>query len=174
MTKKVLLHICCGVCAFYSIDYLKEKGFEVVGYFFNPNIYPEEEYNKRKDVLYTVADLTSIKIIEGDYANKEWEELCKAYKDEPEGGKRCELCYKIRLEETAKKSKDLNFDYFTTTLTISPHKKSKVIFDIATLIDKNRFLFIDFKKNDGFKKTIELAKKYNLYRQNYCGCRYSL
>ena len=171
---KVLLHICCGVCAFYCIDYLKEKGFEVVGYFFNPNIYPEEEYKKRKDTLYTVASLTSTKIIEGDYLNKEWEELCKVYREEPEGGKRCELCYKIRLEETARKTKELNFDYFTTTLTISPHKKSKVIFDIATSIDKNKFLFIDFKKNDGFKKTIELAKKYSLYRQNYCGCRYSL
>jgi len=172
--KKVLLHICCGVCAFASIERLKSEGYGVAGFFYNPNIHPLGEFEKRKDVLDIVRNATGVEIIEGDYIPKEWFVLCKHLKDEPEGGARCSICYRMRLKETFLLSKKLEFDYFTTTLTISPHKKSRVIFDIGKQVGADSFLAIDFKKKDGFKRTNELAREYNVYHQNYCGCVYSL
>ncbi|OPX30955.1 MAG: hypothetical protein B1H08_00290 [Candidatus Omnitrophica bacterium 4484_171] len=172
--NKVLLHICCGVCAFASIERLKGEGYTVKGFFYNPNIHPSGEYEKRREVLNIVRDSTGIEIIEGGYDPREWFALCEHLKDEPEGGARCSICYRMRLKETFLLSKKLKFDYFTTTLTISPHKKSRVIFDIGSQIGGDDFLAIDFKKKDGFKRTNELARKYNVYRQNYCGCVYSL
>lgn len=175
--KKVLLHICCGVCAIGSVKELQEKGFEVVGFYFNPNIYPQEEYNKRKEVVAEVEKITQIKVVYGEYDNVKWENYCipqESYRDLSEGGVRCFLCYEYRLRETYKKLLDLRCDFFTTTLTISPYKKSKDIFEIGKKIDKEKFLGIDFKKKDGFKKTILLSKELNFYHQNYCGCRYSM
>ena len=172
--KKVLLHICCGVCAFASIERLKNEGYEVTGFFYNPNIHPLGEYKRRREVLSVVRESSGIEIIEGEYIPKEWFALCRHLKDEPEGGARCSICYGMRLKKTFSLSRELGFDYFTTTLTISPHKKSKVIFDIGKNIGGDKFLAIDFKKKDGFKRTNEIAKKYNVYRQNYCGCVYSL
>ncbi|MEM7816976.1 MAG: epoxyqueuosine reductase QueH [Candidatus Aenigmatarchaeota archaeon] len=172
--KRLLLHICCGVCAFWSIKYLIEKGFYVEGFFFNPNIYPKEEYLKRKETAEKVAQLTKIVIHEGDYQPKLWFEICGEYKDQKEGGERCFLCYRLRLEETFKLARKLNFDYFLSTLTISPFKNIKKIIEIGNLIGGSYFLPIELNKEDGFKKTIELAKNYNLYRQNYCGCIYSI
>lgn len=173
MKKKVLLHICCGVCAFACIERLKKEGYYVQGFFFNPNISIAEEYIKRKDAAMSVGEITKVSVIEGRYFPQAWENLCQQYKDEKEGGQRCRLCYKLRLEETSIVAGENNFDYFTTTLTVSPHKNSRVIIETAKEIDKERFLSIDFKKEDGFKNSIELAKKHNLYRQNYCGCKYS-
>ncbi len=171
---KVLLHICCGVCAFGSIERLKNEGFYVTGFFYNPNIHPLREYERRRKVLDTVREKMEIEIIEGVYNPKEWFRLCKDYACEPEGGARCLVCYKMRLEETLFLSKKLFFDYFTTTLTISPYKKTGVIFEIGRRLEKEKFLDIDFKKKEGFKRAKELASKYNVYRQNYCGCVYSL
>lgn len=177
MTKKVLLHICCGVCAAYSINYLQQKGFFVEGFYFNPNIYPKEEYLKRKDVVEKIKMIFNINIEEGNYDYDQWKNFCvpsRDYETLSENGNRCILCYRLRLENTFHKMQEKNFDFFTTTLTISPHKISKKIFEIGKNIAGEKFLEIDFKKNDGYKKTVEIAKQYSFYRQNYCGCEYSL
>ena len=171
--KKVLLHVCCGVCALYSIEKLKKEGYLIEGLFFNPNIYPEAEYSLRKEAAQEAANIGEIKIIESKYEPSLWVDVCGQYKDEAEGGIRCNLCYKLRLKKTFERAKDLGFDFFTTTLTISPYKDSAVISKIGKAIGADLFLEIDFKKGDGFKKTMELAKKHNLYRQKYCGCIYS-
>jgi predicted adenine nucleotide alpha hydrolase (AANH) superfamily ATPase len=168
--RKVLLHICCGICSFSSIERLKEEGFYVEGFFYNPNIAPYEEYLKRRDVTFSVGEITGVKIIEGAYDMEKWKEVSQKYEAEGEGGKRCQLCYELRLAKTLKVYNENNFDYFTTTLTISPHKPSPLILSIGERLGGDKFLQIDFKKREGFKNTIDLAKKYNLYRQNYCGC----
>lgn len=171
--NSVLLHICCGICAIESINQLKQKNYKIVGFYYNPNIYPEEEFLRRKKVVEEISKTFNIEIIYGDYEPQIWFEICQRYKDEPEGGKRCELCYKLRLEKTYNLLKEYKFDFFTTTLTISPYKNSQKIFEIGKKIDNEKFLKIDFKKNDGFKKTIQTAKQYKFYIQNYCGCIYS-
>jgi predicted adenine nucleotide alpha hydrolase (AANH) superfamily ATPase len=172
--KKILLHICCGVCAFSCINCLKKDGFYVEGFFYNPNIFPEEEYFKRKEAAKKACEITSVKLNDGDFAPDRWGEICSIYGNEPEGGKRCDLCYEFRLKGTFLKAMELGFDFFTTTLSVSPHKKSSIINAIGAEIAPRHFMAADFKKMDGFKKTIELAKANNIYRQNYCGCRYSV
>jgi len=172
--KKVLLHICCGVCSLYSIDRLKQEGYLVEGLFFNPNIYPYSEYLKRKDAAFKAAEVKGIRITEGRPAFPEWLKVCAGYAEEKEGGKRCFLCYKMRLKEAFDACLKKGYDYFTATLTISPHKDSRVIMELGRQIGKDKFLSLDFKKQDGFKKAVEEAKKLNLYRQNYCGCVYSV
>ncbi|MCS7231957.1 MAG: epoxyqueuosine reductase QueH [Elusimicrobiota bacterium] len=172
--KKVLLHICCGVCAGYCIELLQKYNYEVVGFYFNPNIAPEEEYIKRKKVVEKIKEIYKIQIFFSEYNPSLWWQLCGGYKEEPEGGKRCKICYMLRLKETYNYLSKLNCDFFTTTLTISPHKNSETIFEIAKEINKDSFLQIDFKKEDGFKKTMEIAKKNQFYIQNYCGCLYSI
>jgi predicted adenine nucleotide alpha hydrolase (AANH) superfamily ATPase len=172
--RTVLLHICCGICALESINKLKQQNYEVIGFFYNPNIYPEIEYLKRKQVVEKVAEIYKIKVIYGEYEPQIWEDICGMYKDEPEGGKRCILCYEFRLKKTFDLLLKENYDLFTSTLTISPHKKSSIIFEIGEKIGGEKFLKIDFKKQDGFKKTIDLAKQFSLYRQNYCGCKFSI
>lgn len=174
MKNKVLLHICCGVCASHAIEALQSSGYLVSGYFYNPNIYPYKEYFLRKQAAQKIAKFYKIKLFNSSYDLTRWEKNCAIFKDEKEGGLRCNACFQLRLEETYKKAKDNNFDYFTTTLTISPHKQSKTIFEIGKNLAEDNFLEIDFKKKDGFKKALEISKKLNLYRQNYCGCVYSL
>lgn len=171
---KCLLHICCGICALASIERIREEGFSVKGLFFNPNIHPYSEYIRRKETAQNVANITDIKIIERKYSVFEWFNLCKEYSHEQEGGTRCKLCYESRLQETFKICLKERFDYFTTTLTISPHKTSSVIFEIGKRLGGDKFLCLDFKKKEGFKKSVAKAKENNLYRQNYCGCVYSL
>lgn len=172
--KSVLLHVCCGICAIASIERLKEKNYAVDGFFFNPNIYPSEEYMKRKMVMEKIGMMLSVAIIEGEYNPAVWFELCGRYADEKEGGARCLLCYEMRLSATRRMCEEKKYDYFTTTLTISPHKNSREIIEMGKTIGKEKFLAIDFKKENGFGKSISFAKKNNLYRQNYCGCRYSM
>lgn len=172
--KKVLLHICCGVCASVAIKRLKEEGFYVSGFFFNPNIHPQAEYNKRKANLKIIKKIFGIEIIEGLYEPKQWFKFTRVYAREKEGGKRCSICYALRLRESFLLCRNKGFDFFTTTLTISPHKKSSTISTIGKKIGGTYFLERDFKKKDGFKEAMIFAKKYDLYRQNYCGCIYSL
>ncbi len=172
--KKVLLHICCPVCALAVIEDLLENNFIVKGFFFNPNIHPYQEYEKRKKDLDVIRESYCIDIIQGRYDPGSWFDVCTKHAACPEGGERCRLCYEIRLKETFRLCRELDFDLFTTTLTISPHKKSEVIFKTAKNIGGAIFLEKDFKKNDGFKKTIEAAKSKGFYRQNYCGCEYSM
>jgi len=171
--KRILLHVCCGVCAFASVERLKEEGYYVETFFYNPNIQPYQEYLKRKESAQKVSDITKVKNIDSKYNLFGWYKLCKSLKDEKEGGRRCGMCYKLRMKETFRVAESNQFDYFTTTLTISPHKVSSYIFEMGKLVGGDCFLDIDFKKKDGFIKSVRAAKEFNLYRQNYCGCAYS-
>jgi predicted adenine nucleotide alpha hydrolase (AANH) superfamily ATPase len=146
----------------------------VEGFYFNPNIHPFQEYDKRRAMLDNLKQIFDIKITQGPYAAQEWFSRCEKYSDEPEGGKRCLACYRLRLEETFRMTEELGFDLFSSTLTISPHKDSRIILELGVKVGKNKFLAIDFKKNNGFTKTCQLAKNYSFYRQNYCGCVYSI
>ena len=161
----------------HVVEKLQPLFKETVLYFYNPNIHPTQEYEKRLSAIKNIAELYALKIIGEEYDHAKWHKYIKGYENEKEGGARCPLCYRIRLAETAKKAKELGFDYFATTLSISPHKKAVIINEIGREEAKKynlEFLEDDFKKQDGFKKTNELAKKYNIYRQNYCGCLFSL
>ena len=172
---KLLLHSCCGPCSTTVITMLKEY-FDITVFYYNPNIEPREEYEKRKsEQIRLIKELGSefVKFLESDYANEEFRSVTKRLEEEKEGGARCSVCFKLRLEKTALKAKELDYEYFGTTLTVSPYKNSYIINEIGAMLEKNfgvKYLYSDFKKNDGYKKSIELSKKYNLYRQNYCGC----
>ena len=175
----ILLHSCCAPCSSYVISYLTNY-FNITILYYNPNISPIEEYEKRKqEQIKLINELNTknkINILDCDYENDLYEQTIKGLENEPERGLRCHKCYQLRLEKTAKLAKDNNFDYFTTTLTVSPYKNSNILNEIGiSLQDKYniKWLYSDFKKKDGYKKSIELSKKYNLYRQNYCGCIYS-
>ncbi|MBQ0017479.1 MAG: epoxyqueuosine reductase QueH, partial [Clostridiales bacterium] len=158
--------------------------FEISILYFNPNIPPKEEYNKRYNELKKFVELvkkenpnSKIEIIETRYEPQEYFDFVKGLENETEGGKRCEKCFELRLSETAKIAKQLKFDYFTTTLTVSPYKNSQIINKIGKELSEKfdiKYLFSDFKKNDGYKKSILYSKQYDLYRQDYCGCIYSV
>ena len=172
---KLLVHICCAPDGLYVVQLLQEK-YNVSGYFYNPNIHPEEEYRLRLQETKKIAKILNFNLIEGEYESDKWFEMVKGFENEPEKGRRCDICYAIRLDKTARIAKSKNFDIFTTTLTISPWKKAEKINQIGRMLGekyKIEFLEADFKKKDGFKKSVELSKKFNLYRQNYCGCIYS-
>lgn len=171
---QVLLHICCAVCATLCVERLRQEGHQFSGYFYNPNIQPPAEYLKRLGQAEQLAREQNFSLILGDYDVDSWFTRMRGLEDEPEGGRRCAGCFRLRLKETAKTAKEKGFNAFTTTLTLSPHKNTQVINEIGQDIDKALFLARDFKKQDGFKRAQELSKKYNLYHQNYCGCLYSL
>ena len=179
--KKLLLHSCCGPCSSYVITYLTNY-FDITVLYYNPNISPYEEYIKRKNEQIKIIELlnskskNNIDIMDCDYDNNLYEEKIKGLEMEPERGKRCEVCYKLRIEKTANIAKDNNYDYFCTTLSVSPYKNANLINKIGEEMEqkyKIKWLYSDFKKKDGYKKSIMLSQKYNLYRQNYCGCIYS-
>jgi epoxyqueuosine reductase len=171
---KIVLHICCGICAAGVIERLQSEGHEVVGYFYNPNIHPPEEYEKRLDVARTVAQQFSIPLEVPPYDPGEWYEVAGAMTEEPEDGPRCLVCYKLRLAKTAEFTEQNNAEAFTTTLTISPRKKAEAVNKVGVAAGGESFLARDFKKQDGFKRSNELAKKWELYRQHYCGCIFSI
>lgn len=177
LTQKptLLLHSCCAPC---SSSVLKKvcKNFNVTILYYNPNIYPKEEYLKRKAEQIKLCNLLNIDILDCDYNEDEFLAEVKGLEQETEGGCRCNKCFLIRLEKTAKSAKQNNFDFFGTTLTVSPHKNEQIINKIGKkLQDKYEisFLFSDFKKQNGYLESIKLSKEYNLYRQDYCGCRFS-
>lgn len=172
---KILLHVCCGTCALHPYFQLK-KNFNVTFFYYNPNIHPEEEYFKRLDGLKLVSEKYSVDLLIGKYEVKKWFKLTQDLKEEPEGGSRCTLCFRTRLSKTAETAKKLGFNLFGTTLTISPHKNHKTINSLGAELASDRGIYFyqaNLKKKDGFKKTIQLSKELNLYRQNYCGCIYS-
>lgn len=176
-SDKVLLHACCAPCLTNSIQELKEQGFDVTVYFYNPNIAPDVEYNKRLDELIGFCKRQNYPLVieEGGFAL--WKELCAPLCEEKEGGTRCGKCFEIRLEKTAQLAQKESYDYFCTTLTISPHKNSKVINAIGLDVSQKygvNFLERDFKKKDGFKKSLVISQKEGLFRQDYCGCEYSI
>jgi len=141
--------------------------------FFNANIHPYPEYLKRKQAAEKVAEEKGVILEETSYPIFDWLKNHESFSGEKEGGARCASCYRMRLQQTKLTAEEKGYDYFTTTLTVSPHKKSAVIFEIGREIGGDRFLALDFKKNDGFKKSMAAAKELNLYRQDYCGCVYS-
>ncbi|OGO37889.1 MAG: hypothetical protein A2147_06395 [Chloroflexi bacterium RBG_16_57_8] len=171
---RVVLHICCGVCAAGAAERLKQEGHEVLGFFYNPNIHPREEYERRLVVARTVAGELGFRVEAPPYEPEEWFRVAGSMIREPEGGARCDVCYRLRLSRTAGFVKETGYDAFTTTLTIGPRKHAAVINRIGHEIAGERFLARDFKKKDGFKRAIELAKQWDLYRQDYCGCVFSL
>ena len=177
--QTLLLHSCCAPCSSYVISYLADY-FNITVFYYNPNISEEDEYKKRvKEQIRLINILNTkypVKFIEGDYENDLYELAIKGLEDEPERGSRCTKCFYLRLDKTADLASHMNFDYFCTTLTVSPYKNSKLINEIGLDLQNKyniKYLVSDFKKKDGYKKSIELSHKYNLYRQNYCGCKYS-
>ena len=171
---KVLLHICCGVCAAGSTEQLISEGHRLTGYYFNPNISPAEEYAKRLAAATTVAGIMHFQVIVPPYSPEKWLESTANLAQEPEGGKRCEVCFKIRLKATYDYMRVNDFDVFTTTLTIGPQKSTELINCIGREIGGEKFLVRNFKKQGGYQRAVQLAKQYQIYRQNYCGCLYSL
>lgn len=171
---KVVLHICCGVCAAGAAHVLLAEGHEVTGYYYNPNIFPSDEYHRRLAAAAQAAQHLDIRLIEGPYNTDEWYGAASSLANEPEGGRRCEVCYRMRLQQTFLFMQEIRADCFTSTLTISPHKSALVINRIGQEVGGAAFLPRDFKKKEGFRKASELARNWGLYRQNYCGCEYSL
>ncbi|WP_373897886.1 epoxyqueuosine reductase QueH [Haloimpatiens sp. FM7315] len=176
---RLLLHSCCAPCSSYVIEYLS-KYFYITVFYYNPNIYPRDEYIKRvheqKEFIKGFKTKYKVEFIEGNYDVDKFFEMARGMENIKEGGERCFKCYKMRLLETAKLARKLGFDYFTTTLSISPYKNAEKLNEIGKEIEDEyeiNYLYSDFKKKNGYKRSIELSKEYNLYRQDYCGCVYS-
>jgi len=177
LKQNILLHCCCAPCASYVLECLIPQ-YNVSVFFHNPNIEPHDEYVKRKSELTKLlekASLTStVRILECDYDNAAFSSAALSLRDEPEGGARCRLCYELRLLETAYRAKAGVFDFFATTLSVSPHKNVRVLNEIGKKAAKEYgigYLQADFKKKEGYKRSVELSKQYDLYRQTYCGCQ---
>jgi len=173
---KLLLHSCCAPCSSYVLTYLKPH-FNITVIYYNPNIYPKEEYLKRKNEQIRLLKLLNISFHDCDYDYSEFKKIATSFSNEKEGGNRCHLCYNLRLEKTALTASLNNYDFFGTTLTVSPYKNAKIINELGYILEekyKVSFLPSDFKKKDGYKKSISFSYLYNLYRQDYCGCEYSL
>lgn len=174
--SKILAHICCAPDAIYVIDLL-QKDYDVTGFFYNPNIWPEEEYAKRLGETRKVEKILSFALLEDVYDSGRWLKAVEKFKAEPEKGRRCDICYALRLERAALKAADLGIPSFTTIMSLSPWKKADVLNRIGRMLGRKHnlhFLEANFKKKGGFEKSIELSRRHGLYRQNYCGCLYSL
>lgn len=177
--ETLLLHSCCAPCSSYVLEYLSNY-FKITVFYYNPNISPEEEYIKRKEeqkrFIKNLKMKYKVEYIEDSYDNDKFLEISKGLEDDIEGGNRCFKCYNLRLEKTARLAKEKGFDYFGTTLTVSPYKNSSKLNEIGETLQNKynvKYLFSDFKKKNGYKRSIELSREYNLYRQDYCGCEFS-
>lgn len=172
---KLLFHSCCAPCSGYLVSKLVDN-FEVTVYYNNPNIHPESEYQIRKNEAKDFFTSHGTKFVENKYDHDKWLVLVEGLEQEPEKGKRCLRCYHFRLESTAKYAKDNNYDFFASSLAISPYKNSKILNNIGRALSKKigiDFIDEDWKKKDGYKKATEFAKSLDFYRQNYCGCEFS-
>jgi len=181
----LLLHCCCSPCASYVLECLVQD-YKTTLLFYNPNIEPREEYDKRRDEIYRLLEIIAldkrvgnslptfeVKLLECEYDNTVFESAVLSLRNEPEGGKRCRVCFELRLEETARRARAGEYDIFATTLSVGPHKDAELINEIGRKISDElgvEYLSSNFKTNDGFKRSVELSKKYGLYRQRYCGC----
>ena len=175
---KLLLHACCGVCSSYVLEYLT-KYFDITVLYYNPNIYPKEEYQKRLNTQKEIIEKMTpeVKLWEIGYNEEDFWKISEGLETEKEGGARCSKCYHLRLEKTAFLAQKEGYDYFCTTLSVSPYKDSQKLNKIGRILEekyKVKYLYSDFKKREGYKRSNELAREYNLYRQEYCGCKYSL
>lgn len=176
---KLLLHSCCAPCASYVLEYLSQY-FEITVFYYNPNIYPPEEYAERaaeqKRFIEQFPAKHKIRYIEGPYDTKRFYDMARGLEKVPEGGERCFGCYKLRMEEAAVLAKEGGFDFFTTTLSISPLKNAEKLNEIGEELEAEygvKHLTSDFKKKNGYQRSTQLSREYNLYRQNYCGCIFS-
>lgn len=176
---RLLLHSCCAPCSSAVLEYLTEH-FEITVFYFNPNIFPEEEFLHRiaeqKRLISELPCRNPVQFIEQGWQSERFYEAVKGLENIPEGGERCFACYRLRLEETAKLAAELGFDYFTTTLSVSPYKNAAKLNEIGEELGEKygvKHLPSDFKKKNGYKRSIELSAEYGLYRQNYCGCVFS-
>ena len=194
--RTLLLHSCCAPCSSYVLKRLMED-FNITVFFYNSNLFPDAEYEKRKEeqirfigilneeyeekkklnlFTHNIFHQTPIIINTVEFNKQEFYDFVKGYENEFEGSPRCYMCYMLRLNKTAQKAKEENFDYFCTTLTVSPYKNALWINEVGLILSKKYnipFLHSDFKKNDGYKKSIEYSREYHLYRQDYCGCEFS-
>lgn len=176
----LLIHSCCAPCSSYVLEYLSAF-FRITVFYYNPNIYPEEEYSRRVEeqrrLINSLPVINPVSFEAGEYQPEAFYESIKGYEDEPEAGERCFRCYRLRLREAAWLAKEGGYDFFTTTLSISPHKNADKLNEIGNELAKElgvAYLPSDFKKKNGYRRSIELSKEYGLYRQDYCGCVYSM
>lgn len=179
VVPSLLLHSCCAPCSSYVLEYLS-RYFSITVFYYNPNIYPESEYRKRAiEQQVFISKLNCeipVNFIEGEYIPSDFYSIAAGLKDIPEGGERCFKCYRLRLEAAVRLAQEMHFDYFTTTLSISPHKNAEKLNEIGEQLSEIysvKHLPSDFKKRDGYKRSIALSQKYGLYRQDYCGCIFS-
>ena len=175
----LLLHACCAPCSSYTLEYLSEY-FDITVFYYNPNISPKEEYDKRVvELNRLVSEMPlsgPVRVVPGRYDPQEFYDIARGLENVPEGGERCFKCYELRLRESAKIAAELKSDFFCTTLSISPYKNAEKLNEIGEIIAAETgisYLTSDFKKRNGYKRSIELSAEYNLYRQDYCGCVYS-
>jgi len=176
MKPRVLLHVCCAPCSTLCIERLMQE-YEVTLFYSDSNIWPKEEYERRLEEARRIAKAYSLELVEDGYDNPAWMEHIKGLEAEPERGARCRKCFEFNLGRAAGYAKQNGFGQFTTTLTVAPHKDSRIIFEIGKKLAAEAgitFLELDFKKQDGFRHSLELSDKHHLYRQNYCGCRFSV
>ena len=176
---RLLLHACCAPCSSYVLEYLNTY-FDITVLFYNPNISPADEFHLRAEelrrLIQEMPTKHPIELMIGHYDPTEFLSISKGKEHLPEGGDRCTDCFRLRLSESAKLAKEGEYDYFTTTLTVSPYKNAIVLNELGLEISRNcgvSYLISDFKKRDGYKRSIELSKAYDLYRQDYCGCEFS-
>lgn len=179
--KKLVLHICCAVCGAYLCELLRNQFQEIILYFYNPNIWPKEEYERRKQSVQKLAEIYNLEFMEGDYDSDNWSRVIKGLENEPEGGKRCPICFEVRLRKTAEIAGKKNFGHFATTLAISPYKSEKIVDEIGNklagelnLSYLSTYIMGDLNKNEIWQKTRELAKRFEFYHQKYCGCNFSV
>lgn len=177
---RLLLHVCCAPCSSYVLEYLN-KYFDITAYFYNPNISGDKEFWHRAEELQRFKQEfpleNDVKIVIEDYDHSEFLDMIKGKEDLKEGGARCYDCYELRLEKSAQYAKNAGFDMFTTTLSISPHKNAQWLNEIGKRLAEEYsvdYLFSDFKKKNGYKRSCDLSKEYNLYRQSFCGCEFSM
>ncbi len=178
-TPSLLLHSCCGPCSSYVLEYLSFY-FRITVFYYNPNIYPAEEYyfreEEQKELIKRMPVKNPVSFLTAPYVPEDYYRAVRGHEKDPERGDRCTICYEQRLEETAKKAKEEGFDFFTTTLSISPYKDAQRLNEIGKKMEEKygvQYLFSDFKKRQGFKRSVELSNEYNMYRQDYCGCVFS-
>ena len=173
---KLLLHSCCAPCSSACLERLF-RHFNITVFYYNPNIEREEEYEKRKaEQIRFLKETGYATVLDCEHDKAAFEEIAKGYEEEPERGKRCYRCYKLRLDKTAKAAKEHGYDYFATTLTLSPYKNAEWLNELGEQAEKEygvAYLFSDFKKKNGYRRSIELSKEYGLYRQDFCGCEFS-